>query len=104
MILHKAGARFRRNPKGWGRFSRFRCRSSLADARYPPHELSSWGPRRMRRSSLLEPEKIGSQRRAPLYADTTYSTPSPPAPSPGRFLLNMKERAMRTIEAQQSSM
>jgi len=25
---------FRRNPSGWGRFSSFRCRSSLEDSRY----------------------------------------------------------------------
>ena len=52
----------RRDPKGWGQFSRFRCRSSLADARYPPHEQSSRGPRGMRHSSLPELGKTGSQR------------------------------------------
>jgi hypothetical protein len=44
----------RRNPKGWGQFSRFRCRSSLADTRYPPHGPKA-RPRGPRYASLLAP-------------------------------------------------
>ena len=66
----------RRNPSGWGQFSRFRCRSSLADTRYASLLASrtrkNWIP-------ALPTRKLITDSTAKLnFTSAHYSSVQPP--------------------------